>query len=110
MLRAISGNITGMIASMNVPQVKAGDSLNLTISYNANNPTGGPLFGQIWKIYIVAVDSLGNRKIVKDADVKAKEFSDSGNWYLWKMPSERVTLEVRLYGCDEVKPWDWAWW
>lgn len=108
-LRRLSfGSITGGIISLSVPQVKAGEYIDITMAYNGYNPNGS--FWNPWKIFVVAKDSLGNRELVKDVDVRDDEFSDSGTWRLWKMPSSAMTLEIRLYGHDELVPWDWGWW
>lgn len=100
--------ISGKITSFSIKPVKAGEYLDLIIAYNASNPGGS--FINPWKIFIVAKDSLGNKEMVKDADVRSDSFSDSGTWRLWKMPASTITLEVRLYGHDEIVPWDWRWW
>ena len=107
-LRSISGVITGAITSLNVTPVKAGAYIDISIAYNAYNPNGS--FLNPWKIFIVAKDSAGNKELVKDANVLSDRFSDSGSWRLWQMPAKEITLEVRLYGHDEVVPWNWAWW
>lgn len=102
------GAITGTITSLVVPQVRATAYIDINISYNAYNPNGS--FWNWWKIFIVAKDSLGNKEEVKAATVSSDRFSDSGSWRLWKMPSQPIQLEIRLYGHDEVLPWDWSWW
>lgn len=108
-LRSITqGLITGGITSLTVPQVKAGAYIDITIAYNAYNPNGS--FWNPWKIFLVAKDSLGNKELVKDATIYSNKFSDSGTWRLWKMPSQNISLVIRLFGHDEVKSWDWAWW
>lgn len=108
-LHSISqGAITGKITSLTVPQVKADAYIDIIITYNATNPNGS--WTNWWKIFLVARDSLGNQELVKDADVKAGSFSDSGSWRLWKMPSKAITLWIKLYGHDEIVPWNWAWW
>jgi len=108
-LRSISqGSITGAITSLTVPQVKAGAYIDIDIAYNAYNPNGS--FLNWWKIFIVARDSKGNKELVKDANVASDRFVDSGSWRLWKMPSVSIGLEIRLFGHDEIVPWDWAWW
>lgn len=100
--------ITGTITYLDVPEVKAGAYIDINITYNAYNPNGS--FWNWWKIFVVAKDSLGNKEEVKAATVTSDRFSDSGSWRLWKMPGQPITLEIRLYGHDEVLPWDWSWW
>ena len=100
--------ISGKITSFTVEQVKPGEYINIKMAYDATNPNGS--FWNPWKIFVVAKDSAGNRELVKDADVKSDKFTDSGTWRLWKMPAQTITLEVRLYGHDEIVPWDWRWW
>ena len=107
-LRSISGIITGSITSLNVPQVAAGAYIDITLAYNAYNPNGS--FWNSWKVFVVAKDSLGHKELVKDADARSDSFSDSGTWRLWQMPNTAIRLEIRLYGHDEIVPWDWAWW
>lgn len=100
--------ISGKITSFKIPQVKAGEYLDVTLEYNAFNPNGS--FFNPWKIFVVAKDSIGNKEMVKDADVRSDKFTDSGTWRLWKMPNSTITVEVRLFGHDEIVPWDWRWW
>ena len=107
-LSSISGDITGSITSLNVPQVAAGAYIDITLAYNAYNPNGS--FVNSWKVFVVAKDSLGHKEMVKDVDVKSDNFTDSGSWRLWQMPSSAIHLEIRLYGHDEIVPWDWSWW
>lgn len=100
--------ITGEITKLIVKPAKPGEYIDIELAYAAYNPEGS--FFDWWKIFIIAKDSLGNKEMVKDADVKSDNFNDSGEWRLWKMPSKEITLEVRLYGHNELEPWDWSWW
>ena len=100
--------LDGAINSLVVPQVKAGAYIDITLNYWASNTEGSLLHA--WKIFVVAKDNLGNKELVKDADVRAATFTDSGNWRLWQMPGQAIRLEVRLYALDAIEPWDWSWW
>lgn len=100
--------ITGKIVSCSIPQVKAGVTIKMDISYSCNNPQGS--FLDPWKFYIVAKDDAGNRKLVKTADVRGDYFKDSDSLNLWVMPSKAINLEVRIYGHNELVSWNWNWW
>ena len=100
--------ITGSITSLNIPQVKAGQQIVMNISYDCRNPDGS--WFDPWKFYLVAKDSLGNKKLVKTADVRADYFKDSDSLNLWSMPSQNITIEIRMYGHNELESWNWNWW
>lgn len=98
----------GSITSINIDEVKAGAYLDLDISYRVED--SGASWTDPIKVFLVARDSLGNAELVKDADVRSDPFTDSGSWRLWKMPNQAIALEVRLFGHDEIVPWNWSWW
>jgi len=104
-----AGVITGSISSLTVDPRQPGEYIDIKIAYSASNPKGGS-FLDPWKIFIVAKDNAGNKKMVKDANVTNPTFQDSGTWRLWQMPNTPISLEVRLYAHQEVVPWNWDWW
>jgi len=98
-----SSSIIGNISRLSVAQVKPGDYIDIDISFEASNP--GALY---WKLFLVAMDNLGNKELVQATRVLGGSFTKSDRYRLWKMPSQTITIDVRLFGHDDAA-YDWHW-
>lgn len=100
------GSITGGITKAEIKEVKTGEYLDLDVAFNGSNPGAN-----YWKLFLVAMDSVGNKELVQATRVIGSSFTKTDKYRLWKMPSQGVNVEIRLYGHDEAGyRWNWADW